>query len=82
MSQATLEIAPLLDGGRRIAVGCEHGTTYGGDLRTAPLNESAIVATILRRHRLGTGCRCARELERQYPAQLIPANLMVAEVLP
>ena len=56
--------------------------TASGDLRTAPLIEPAIVATILLRHRQGTGCRCASELERQYPAALIPANLMVAEVSP
>lgn len=81
MSRATLEITPLPDGSRRVAVECEHGTTYGGDLRTAPLSELAIVATMVLRHRQGTNCSCASELERQYPATLIPTDLMVAEVL-
>lgn len=82
MSEASLEITPLLNGGRRIVVECEHGTTYGGDLRTAALAEAAMVAFLVQRHRRGTRCRCARKLERQYPAALIPGNLMVAEILP
>lgn len=81
MSEASLEITPLLNGGRRIVVECPHATTLGGDLHTAPLGEAAIVAFLVQRHRRGMGCRCARKLERQYPATLIPADLMVAEVV-
>ena len=81
MSRATLENAPPPDGRHRIAVECEHATAYAGDLHTAPLNEAAIVAFLVLRHRRGTSCRCARKLERQYPATLIPVDLRVAEVV-
>lgn len=81
MSRATLTITPLPNGGRRIAVECEHATTYGGDLRTAALAEAAIVAFLVLRHRRGTDCRCARRLERQFPPELIPPELRVVELM-
>ena len=79
---ATLEITPLLDGGRRIAVRCQHGTATGGSLDTAPLNDVAIVAYLVQRHRQGFGCCCACKLEREFPPALIPLGVTVVEILP
>ena len=81
MSGATLKIDPLLNGGRRVVIECKHGTTLGGDLKTAPLAEAAVVASMALQHRLAFECECTGRLERQYPAELIPPELTIVELM-
>ena len=77
MTVATLKIADLPNGLKRIVIDCPHGTTEGLARNAGGIGEAAIVASLLIKHYAEEGCTCTGELRRQYPPSLLPKTLWV-----
>ena len=82
MSHATLAVEHLEGGVKRVTVDCGHGTTTSHALNSVEVGEPAIVAAVVQAHHAAEGCRCTRELRRQYPPSLLPRALWVGAGLP
>lgn len=77
MSQATLKISDLRSGMKRFVIDCRHATTTGHAVNTESIGEAAVVAGLVMKHYAEEGCDCTRELQRRYPASLLPRTLWV-----